>query len=122
MKKQVVIVEDEAWLAKQYQRSLERAGYETHVVANGPDAITVIDEVVPEAILLDMLLTGGTGLALLNELQSHADLAKIPVVVATNATDMVAKDDLASYGVSQILDKALMHPDDVLTAVKKVAA
>lgn len=114
----VVVVEDDEWLAEQYLRVLRRAGYETYHAAHAVGAIDIIDDVRPHAILLDVLLTGTTALALLHELRSHADLANIPIVLATNLADQIAIDDVASYGVRRILDKATMHPDDISASIR----
>ena len=62
-----------------------------------------------------MLLAGETGMALLNELQSHEDLARLPVVVCSNV--VLDLDQLRSFGVRAVLDKARMTPDDVRAAL-----
>lgn len=118
MTERVVVVEDDMWLAEHYLRVLRRAGYETYHAAHALGAIDVIDEVKPHAVLLDVLLTGTTALALLHELRSHADLADIPIVLATNLADQISIEDVAGYGVKRILDKATMHPDDVVAAIR----
>lgn len=116
----VVVVEDDVLLAKHMLRTLEKAGYETHYAIHAIDAIDVIDRVVPDVIFLDMLLTGSTGLVLLHELQSHSDLAKIPVVVCTNLADHTSLEVLSPYGVRRVLDKTTMTPDDIPAAVRSV--
>lgn len=118
MTQRVVVVEDDQWLAEHYLRILRRAGYETYHAAHAIDAIDVIDKVQPHAILLDVLLTGTTALALLHELRSHADLADIPVILATNLADQIDLNDVSGYGVTRLLDKATMHPDDVVAAIR----
>lgn len=118
MSQRIVIVEDDVWLAEYYQRVLGRDNYEVHHAPHALSAIEVIDEVKPHVILLDVLLTGTTALALLHELQSHADLAKIPVVLATNLADELRLEDVKSYGVRRILNKATMHPEDITAAIR----
>lgn len=118
MTERIVVVEDDAWLAEHYLRVLRRAGYETYHAAHAVHAIDIIDDVRPHAILLDVLLTGTTALALLHELRSHADLSDIPIVLATNLADQLSLDDVASYGVKRIVDKATMHPDDIVAALR----
>lgn len=120
MSTRVVVVEDDLWLAEHYRRVLRRGGYETYHAPNALGAIDIIDDVRPHAILLDVLLTGTTALALLHELKSHPDLAVIPVVLSTNLADQIELDDVASYGVKRILDKATMHPDDITAAIRGV--
>lgn len=121
MKHRVIIVEDDRWIASQYQRLLAQEQYESYVASHAVAAIDLIDDIKPDVILLDMLLSGSTGLALLNELKSHVDLATIPVVAITNAAEQLKLADLKHYGVRVLLDKATMHPDDIVTAVKKVS-
>ena len=120
MSERVVVVEDDAWLAEHYLRVLRRAGYETCHAAHAVGAIDIIDDVRPQAILLDVLLTGTTALALLHELRSHADLCDIPIVLATNLADQIDLNDVASYGVRRILDKSTMYPEDIVASVRGV--
>ncbi len=117
-KTRVVIVEDDTWLAEHYMRVLRRAGYDVYHAPHALAAIDIVDQVVPHVILLDVLLTGTTALALLHELQSHPDLASIPIVLITNLADQIALDNVASYGVKRIVDKTSMHPDDIVVAVR----
>ena len=119
-KPQIVIVEDDQWLAEHYRRILEREDYEIYHAPHALAAIDLIDDVRPQAIILDVLLTGTNALALLHELQSHTDLAKTPVILATNLADQIMLDDVQSYGVKRILNKATMHPEDIITAVRSV--
>ena len=118
MTTRVVVVEDDVWLAEHYLRVLRRAGYETYHAAHTLGAIDMVDDVRPHAILLDVLLTGTTALALLHELRSHPDLADIPVVLATNLADQISIEDMKSYGVVRILDKATMHPEDIVAGIR----
>lgn len=120
MTHRVVVVEDDAWLAEHYVRVLRREGYEPYHAAHALGAIDTIDSVKPHAVLLDVLLTGTTALTLLHELRSHPDLAEIPIVLATNIADQIELDDVASYGVRRILDKATMHPEDITAAIRSV--
>lgn len=120
MTQRIVVVEDDQWLAEHYLRVLRRAGYETYHAAHALGAIDVIDDVRPHAVLLDVLLTGTTAMALLHELRSHTDLADIPIVLATNLADQIDLEDVKSYGVKRILDKATMHPEDISAAMRGV--
>ncbi|MDB5165424.1 MAG: response regulator BaeR [Candidatus Saccharibacteria bacterium] len=117
----VVLVEDDILLSQHFERSLTRAG---HMVVTSPHAlgaIKLIDETKPGAIVLDMLLTGSTALPLLHELQSHDDLARIPVIMVTSLADDMSLATLKPYGVTHLLDKTTMHPDDLVAAVRSAS-
>lgn len=116
----VLIIEDDVWLAEQFGRTLESAGFSTRQVSSGHVAMDVIDEQAPRVVLLDFLLTGGTAMTLLNELQSYTDTAKIPIILSTNLASQIDLKDVSSYGVKRILDKTTMQPDDIVTAVRSV--
>ena len=121
MKKQtVLVVEDDAWLAEQQVRVLEKAGFSAQSSPHAIDAIKVIDANCPDAIVLDVLLTGSTAFALLHELQSYGDTGTIPVILCTNLATELSLDNLKPYGVRRILDKTTMLPDDIVTAVRSV--
>ncbi|MFI5212374.1 MAG: response regulator [Candidatus Saccharimonadales bacterium] len=115
----ILIVEDDEWLAEQHARTLKAAGYTISFVNNALAAMDVIDSQHLDLIVLDVLLAGPNAFTLLHELRSHPDLGGIPVILCTNSADQLAGEDIAAYGVAQVLDKAAMHPDDLVAAVKK---
>lgn len=116
----ILIVDDDGWLASQYSRTLEKAGYRSHVAVNALEAIDMIDKYHPQAIILDIFMPGPNGIVLLHEIRSHSDLANIPIVVCTNSASDIPHGTLAQYGVATVLDKTTMHPDDIVTAMRRV--
>lgn len=116
----VLIVEDDDWLAEQYKRTLGEAGIRAESVPHALAAIDSIDTTMPDVLVLDLLLAGPNAFTLLHELRSHADLAAIPVILCTTSADQIAQEDIAAYGVRQVLDKSTMLPRDFVAAVKKV--
>ena len=119
-KHSVLIVEDDAWLAEQQARILTKAGYEVTISPHPIAAIKAIDTLCPDAIVLDVLLTGSTAFETLNELQSYGDTGNIPVILCTNLASELSLQDLVPYGVRRILDKTTMLPDDVVAAVRSI--
>ncbi|MEI6228925.1 MAG: response regulator [Candidatus Saccharibacteria bacterium] len=116
----VLVVEDDKWLAEQHGRVLTAAGYSATVVLNAIEAIQAVNKQVPDVIILDVLLTGNTAFALMHELQSYDDTGAIPIILCTNLAADLSLDDLAPYGVKQIIDKATMVPDDIVTAIRRL--
>lgn len=118
--KQILIVEDDVWLAQQHQRTLERGGFAVRVAPDALAAIDLIDELLPDVIILDVLLAGPNGLTLLHELRSYPDLAAIPVILCSNTVPDLSSQDLKTYGIQAILDKSTMHPSDIIKAIKRL--
>jgi twitching motility two-component system response regulator PilH len=116
----VLVVEDDKWLAEQFCRVLNNSGYKSKMVLNAIDAIDEIDRSCPDVIILDVLLTGSTAFALLGELQSYCDTGKIPVILCTNLAADFKLADLKYYGVKRIIDKSKMVPEDLVAAIRSV--
>ena len=90
MSVKVLLVEDDAWLAEVEAEMLQSAGFEVRYAPHAQSAIEQIDDRLPDVIVLDMLLTGTTAVALLNELQSHGDSRHIPVILCSNLASFSA--------------------------------
>ena len=121
-KPMVVVVEDDIWMVGQLIRQLERGGFATAHVTNGLEAMDVIDNTHPDAIILDIFLPGPNGVVLLHELRSHSDLARIPIVVCTTTAADIPKGSLGAYGVRAVLDKTTMGVEDAVAAVRRIVA
>ena len=118
--KRVLIVDDDRWFVELLAKQLRGINVDVQIVAHALEAMVAIDEHPPAAIILDIFMPGPNGLVLLQELQSHSDLAQIPVVVCTTSAGELCVKDMAAYDVCQILDKSTMTPQSAVAAVRKV--
>ncbi|MGV9002243.1 MAG: response regulator transcription factor [Candidatus Saccharimonadaceae bacterium] len=118
----VLIVEDDPWLAEMEALVLKKAGYDVVVAPHALAAIDHIDIATPDIIILDVLLAGSTAFSLLNELQSHDDTKRVPIILCTNLAEQFNDGKLKEYGVKRVVDKSTMHPGDLVVAVKAVLA
>jgi CheY-like chemotaxis protein len=118
----VLLVEDDPWLAELEVTTLQKAGFAVTHAPHAPSAIVKIDDIQPDVLVLDVLLTGSTAFALLHELQSYDDTGELPIILCTNMAESLKLEDLKSYGVRRIVDKTTMHPDDLVAAIRSVLA
>ena len=116
--KKVLIIEDDPVWAKLIQYYISEAGAESRIVIAPGQALEMIDDWHPDALVLDMLLASETGMALLNELKSHEDLANLPIIVCSNVG--ITRDDMEPFGVRAVLDKSTMTPAQVRQALTEV--
>jgi two-component system phosphate regulon response regulator PhoB len=100
-----VIDDDKMW--EDYYRRVLR-GFDLDFFHDGVAAISEMDEKRPDAIVLDILLTGPTGFAVLKEMRSYSELADVPVVIVSSVEIRAELAD--DYGVAAILDKSTMTP------------
>ncbi|MCJ1966136.1 response regulator [Candidatus Nanosynbacter sp. TM7-087] len=117
MKKLLIVEDDKNW-ADILGKFAADVGVEYQVAVSGAQAIEIIDDWRPDAVILDMLLAGETAIALLNELRSYADLASLPIVVCTNIDAKM--DDLRPLGVKAILNKTSMRPNEARAIFREV--
>lgn len=115
----VLIVDDDEWLAAHFGRTLDSAGYDTTHAAHALQAIDMCDERTPDVILLDLFLPGPNGLTLIHELQSHADLGKVPIILCSTSGGDITPQQAKPYGIVSVLDKSTVQPQDVVAAVRK---
>ncbi len=117
--KKVLIVDDDTWLADSYRLVLVRDGWEVAVATSAAEAINLIDDFHPKVVLLDVMLPASSAPALLNELQSHSDLATLPVILCSSLNlDEHRLSDLRHYGVKEVIDKTKTTPEAIVRAVE----
>ncbi len=117
--KDVLIIEDDDWLADSYAHCLESKGYTVRVVHQAAAAMEAIDECLPDVVVADIILGQQNSLTLLNELQSYADTAALPVIVCTSLNfSGRERASLSRYGVVEVLNKITLRPDALADAVE----
>ncbi len=111
----IYVIDDDGMWEDYYRRVLR--GYELEFFHDGVAAIAEMDELRPDAIVLDILLTGPTGFAVLNEMRSYPELAEVPVVIVSSVEMRAELAD--DYGVVAILDKSTMEPRELRARIEE---
>ena len=79
----VLAVDDERHIARLIEFVLKKEGYEVRIAHSGEQAIEVIDEFSPDAMLLDLIVPGMSGLDVLKRLKADQRYSKLAVMVLT---------------------------------------
>ncbi|HYC01910.1 MAG TPA: response regulator [Azospirillaceae bacterium] len=79
----VLVVEDEAATRALLAALLARSGYETHACASGEECLEALRTVNPDAIVLDLLMPGLSGVEVLERLREASESRRVPVVVVS---------------------------------------
>lgn len=77
----IVLVEDEAQIARIVQIKLTNKGHEVLPAADGGAGLTLIRQEQPDLILLDVMMPVMDGYSVLGALRADPELAKIPVIM-----------------------------------------
>jgi len=78
----VLVVDDEPTITDVVSRYLERAGYDTRVAGDGPQAIELAGTARPDLVVLDLMLPGMDGLEVMRRLRQPAS-GRISVILLT---------------------------------------
>jgi DNA-binding response OmpR family regulator len=76
----VLVVDDERHIARFLEFVLKKAGYEVAVAHNGEQALAAVDGFEPDAVLLDLVLPGISGLEVVTRLRSDRKHARYVVM------------------------------------------
>ncbi|TDI63152.1 MAG: phosphate regulon transcriptional regulatory protein PhoB [Alphaproteobacteria bacterium] len=79
----VLIVEDEEALVTLLQYNFEKENYRVSLARNGQEAILLIDEMLPDLIILDWMLPEISGLELCRQLRSRTKTRNVPIIMLT---------------------------------------
>ncbi|HOM77741.1 MAG TPA: response regulator [bacterium] len=106
--KKVLIIEDDQSLYNVYSAELKLRGYDVSHCADGMKAMSVIEEIKPDLILLDIILPGRNGLEILEELMGNEKYLDTRVIMVTNygndenvkkALELGASDYVLKYNI-----------------------
>lgn len=118
----VALIEDEPTLANIIERKLQAAGFRVAVAASGPEGLALLKAERPQLVLLDMLLPGKGGMAVLEELAAAGVLPDLPVVIISNSGQPVEIERAKELGVRDYLVKVDLDPDEVVALVRRTLA
>jgi two-component system response regulator AtoC len=99
----ILIIEDEAVLAKNIRLYLERSGFEVRTAESAEDGQQQIDEFSPDIVVLDYQLPGRNGLDFLATL--HRQNPGIPVIMLTGQASVDMAVEAMKLGAVDFLTK-----------------
>lgn len=117
---QVLLVEDDSFLANIYKTKFELEDFKVTVAGNGELGLKEAKKKKPDIILLDILLPKMDGFTVLEQLKQDSDLKDVPVILLTN---LGQKDDVKKgleLGAKDYLIKAHFKPSETVEKVRNV--
>ncbi|MBA4794371.1 phosphate regulon transcriptional regulator PhoB [Phenylobacterium sp.] len=79
----ILVAEDEDSLATLLNYNLEKEGYAVAVAADGEEALVMVDEKLPDLILLDWMLPKVSGIEVCRRLRARTETRNIPIIMLT---------------------------------------
>jgi two-component system OmpR family response regulator len=110
----VLVVDDEVWLAEAIALSLEDEGWSVRTVHRGRDVVSVVQEFLPDVIVLDIMLPDIDGFEVVSRLRGARNEVRVLFLTAKDSdSDRVAGlklggDDYLTkpFGIDELLVRA----------------
>jgi DNA-binding response OmpR family regulator len=97
----VLVAEDERNIATSLRFLMQQAGFEVRIAPDGPSVLELVEEKLPDLVLLDLMIPGFDGFEVLKRLREKPAWRHLPVFVISakgrdidrqKAFDLGAKD------------------------------
>ena len=106
----VLLVDDSKFFRMANEHALSNAGFEVSAAADGEEALQVVNDKLPDIILLDMMLPKISGPDVLKALKANPATMDIPVIVLTSLSQK-NEERLLSEGAAAYFEKSALQLD-----------
>ncbi len=118
MGKHIAIVDDEIDSAETARFRLEANGYQVSTTM-GEQALEDLRQAKPDLILLDVMMPGMDGFAIIRELKRDPNLSKVPVIIFSGKPKEAMIELFGPEGIAGYIPKPF-DPQDMLAQIKQV--
>jgi CheY-like chemotaxis protein len=116
--KRILIVEDDARVAKALEVRIRSAGYATALAGDCSSGVAVFTKTKPDLVLLDINIPGGSGFSVAEKIQTLSR-KPIPIVFITASKQPEFIERARELGASGFIEKPY-EPAQVLTLLETV--
>ncbi len=113
----ILVVEDDAGVARMLSATLTAEGYNPLVACTGEEGVDLALREGPQLILLDLMLPGMDGFAVVEHLRGNARTAHIPVMVVSARHDAADKVRAFESNVDDYLTKPF-NGDELMARIR----
>ena len=122
--KKILIIEDDSFVSRMYERAFKIGGYEVEVEANGEAGLARLrsDAPKPSVIVMDVMMPGMNGVELLTEIKKDPSTSSIPLAVLTNSFTKETADHFITLGADLYLVKIAHSSKDIVQRMDDLIA
>ena len=118
--KNILLIEDDPFLAEIYAAKFRDANFEIEVAADSILGISKTKEKKYDLILLDIVIPNINGFEVLRSLKNDPEVKNIPVVILSNLGEEENVKKGLSLGAEAYYIKAHYTPTEVVAKVKEI--
>ena len=83
MRKKIMIIDDNSEFLDELKETMDLSGYDTERFSDGETALRCVEEFRPDAILLDLKMSGKSGFQVADLLTNQEHTSHIPIIAMT---------------------------------------
>ncbi|HEX7456612.1 MAG TPA: response regulator [Candidatus Nanoarchaeia archaeon] len=121
-KKKILLIDDDPTFIDISVRAFKEAVIDYSTAFNGIEAVEKAKSEKPALILLDIMMPGIDGFAVLNKLKQYPETKNIPVWMITNLPGEMNKELATSMGASDYLVKSENPPSTICEKINSFLA
>lgn len=118
--KKIMWVEDDQFLNDIIAHKLSTTKYRFFHASEGEEAIKMIQEEIPDIIVLDIILSGMDGFEILRRIKTDQTINHIPVIMLSNLGQESDLERARELGAVRFLIKATVTPDEIIGEINEV--
>ena len=115
----LLIVDDEVSIGDALQQVFEYEGHQVRVARDGPEALAMVEEALPDVTFLDVKMPGMDGLEALDQIRSHDPQALVVMISGHGTIDTAV--EATRKGAYDFLEKPL-DTDRLLVTLRNALA
>ncbi|GII26508.1 response regulator transcription factor [Planosporangium mesophilum] len=113
---QILVVDDDPAIRQLLADVLEMDGHEVRVAVDGLTAVSALDEILPDCVVLDVMMPGLDGYGVLRDIRGREG-DRVPVIMLTAAADPESAARAWADGADYYLAKPF-GADEVLYLIR----
>ena len=117
--KTIMVVDDSITIRKITERILKRYGIEVILAKDGVDATNLLQERLPDLMLLDIEMPRMDGFEVASYIRNDERLKNIPIIMITSRTGSKHKEKAMDIGVNRYLGKPFQE-DELMKNINKI--
>ena len=115
----VLIIEDDPYVRRFYERLFKSQAYTVDIASGGEEGITLAKSQHPQLILLDILMPNLNGIDVLKTLKADQSTHDISVIMLTNLDDTKTIREAMALGAGGFIIKSNASGDSLLALVEQ---
>ena len=106
--RQVLVVDDKPVTREMIRTMLECSGYSVSEAGDGQEAVRIAQQIVPDAILLDLQMPALDGFGALERLRADPRFVALPIIALTASAMQGDREKALAAGFTSYLSKPVL--------------